>query len=50
MSTARRNLFRLLHGEADAVLFLIHLQHHHLDDITHGHDLRGVLDELIAHL
>ena len=32
------------------MLLLVHVQHHHLDDIAHGHHLGGVLDELIAHL
>ena len=50
MSTAGRNLFRLLHGEADALFLLIHLQHDDLDDVADGHDLGRVLDELVRHL
>ena len=50
MSTAGRNLFRLLHGEADALFLFIHFQHDDLDDVADGHDLGRVLDELVRHL
>ena len=50
MSTARRNLFRLLHGEADALFLLVDFQHDDLDNVADGHDLGRVLDELVRHL
>ena len=50
MSTAGRNLFRLFHGEADALFLLVDFQHDDLDNVADGHDLRRVLDELVRHL
>ena len=32
------------------MLLFIHLQHHYLHHVSHGHGLRGVLDEAVADL
>ena len=41
---------RLPHGKADAFFLLVHVQHHDLDDVAHGENLAGVLDELVGNL
>ena len=32
------------------MLLLVYLQHHYLHHVSHGHGLRGVLDEAVADL
>ena len=47
MSTAGRNLFRLLHGEADALFLLVDFQHHDLDNVADGHAFDRIQIEYI---